>query len=200
MRDRNKARGELNDRLYRERNGIIAFCKTKYDSSTCRPNESCSPQYKQIDMRLLDLSRLDGYNRTVGFALEMLTPTALAFIGDAAHTLYIRRRIVESGYASGTMHIAATKFVNATAQAAAFDEFMARDAFTEQELDIARRAKNAHLHSRAKSATPSDYHKATALEAVIGYLELSGENGRKNVLLELYAEVSGLDEFLKRDI
>lgn len=130
----------------------------------------------------------------------MLTPTALAFIGDAAHTLYIRRRIVESGYASGTMHIAATKFVNATAQAAAFDELAARGVFTEVELDVARRARNAHLHSRAKSATPSDYHKATALEAVIGFLELSGEHDRKNGLLDLYAEVSGLDGFLKRDL
>lgn len=148
---------------------------------------------------MLDLFGRDGYNKIVEQTLDMLTPTALAFIGDAAHTLYIRKRIVESGYASGTMHVTASKFVNATAQAAVFDELVARGVLTEQELDIARRGKNAHLHSRAKSATPSDYHKATALEAVIGYLELSGDDARKNALLDLYAEISGLNEFLRTD-
>jgi len=117
--------------------------------------------------------------------IQRLTPSALAFVGDAAQTLYIRKRLVgETDSGCGTLHTAASKYVNAKAQAAAFDELERRGVFTEAESDIARRARNAHLHIRA-NATPKDYHKATALEAVIGYLELTGDTSRRDMLLEL---------------
>lgn len=126
----------------------------------------------------------------------MLTPVAPAFIGDAVHTLYIRRRIVESGRAAATLHLLCSRFVNAKAQAKVFDELTALNELTDEEAEIARRAKNAHLHSRAKTASPEDYHKATALEAVIGYLELSGNASRRDYILDKCAEVSGLNDFL----
>lgn len=119
----------------------------------------------------------------------MLPPSSLAFIGDAVYTLYMRRRIVENtDFAVGTLHVSCSRLVNAGAQAAVFDALTARGAFTAEESEIARRAKNAHLHSRAKSATSSDYHKATALEAVIGYAELTGGD-RAAELLALCAEL-----------
>ena len=130
----------------------------------------------------------------------MLTPVAPAFIGDAVHTLYIRRRIVESGQSAGTLHLLCSKFVNAKAQAKVFDELSGRGEFSDEEAEIARRAKNAHLHSRAKTASPEDYHKATALEAVIGYLELSGNAARRDYILDKCAEVSGLNEYLSEKI
>lgn len=138
-----------------------------------------------------------GYNvRVDKTALQMITPVAAAFVGDAVHTLYIRQRIVDGGLSTGTLHITASKFVNAGAQAKVFDELMARGEFTDDEADIARRAKNAHLHSRAKTASSEDYHKATALEAVIGYLELAGDCARRDHILSLCAALSGLDELI----
>lgn len=122
-----------------------------------------------------------------------MTPPGLAFVGDAVYTLYVRKRVVESVDCSGgTVHVAATKYVNAKAQAEVFDALAERGALTDEEAEIARRAKNAHLHSRAKGATPSDYHKATALEAVIGYLYLDGRYDRVNELLDECANCSGL--------
>lgn len=142
------------------------------------------------------------YNITVVKGrVDLLTPVSLAFIGDAAYTLYIRRRIVESSDAvTGTLHTMSTKHVNAKAQAEVYDELVRRDALTAEEAEIARRAKNAHLHSRTKAATSTDYHKATALEAVIGYLELSGAQERKESMLELCAEISGLDRMLDQTV
>lgn len=115
----------------------------------------------------------------------MLAPTALAFVGDAVHTLYIRRKAVESGYGQYTLHQKTSNFVNARSQAAVFDALIEQGVFTDEELEIARRAKNAHLHSRAKAATSADYHKATAFESVIGYNELIGSTERRDELLAL---------------
>ncbi len=117
---------------------------------------------------------------------QRLTPTALAFLGDAAYALYVRMRLVEnSDDVCGTLHVKATKYVNAKAQAAAFDALDADGVFTDEERDIARRAKNAHLHAHTKAATVADYHKATALEAVIGYSEAIGDVARRDELLSM---------------
>ncbi len=116
---------------------------------------------------------------------ERLTPVELAFIGDAVHTLYVRERIVsDSAGVMGTLHTAATRHVSAGAQAAVYEKLADCDFLTEEEKDVGRRARNAHLHSRAKSASPTDYHKATALEAIIGYIHVSGDTAREKQLLE----------------
>ena len=144
---------------------------------------------------MLDLFARYGYNITVEKnALDRLTPTALAFIGDAVYSLYIRTRVVsETDFTCGTTHVIATKYVNATAQAEVFDALSASGFLTPDETDIARRAKNAHLHTRSK--IPSDtYHKSTALEAVIGYAELSGNAARNAELLDKCAEFAGLNK------
>lgn len=117
---------------------------------------------------------------------DRLTPTALAFLGDAAYALYIRKRLVEkTDDVCGTLHVKATKFVNAKAQAAAFDALEAQGVFTDEEKEIARRAKNAHLHAHTKAASVADYHRATALEAVIGWLEAVGDEARRDNILKL---------------
>lgn len=122
---------------------------------------------------------------------ERLTPVELAFIGDAVYTLYVRERLVCSSDAVvGTLHTAATAFVNAGRQAAVYDALVSGGLLTDAELDIGRRAKNAHLHSRAKAASIGDYHKATALEAILGYVHLSGDVTRKKQLLELCVTLS----------
>lgn len=142
---------------------------------------------------LFDLFACNGYNiRVEKSEVQTLTPVAWAFIGDAVHTLYIRERTVSVGVLGGTLHAAVSAHVNASAQAAVFDALAERGAFTDEEADVARRAKNAHLHSRAKGATLAEYHKATALEAVIGYLYLCGETQRVNELLALCAELGGI--------
>ena len=60
---------------------------------------------------------------------------------------------------------------------------------TEEEAGVFRRAKNAKTHSVAKHATLSDYKKATAFEALIGYLYLSGQEDRLKFLLKAREEL-----------
>ena len=119
------------------------------------------------------------------------TPVGLAFIGDAVYTLYVRDyMLARSDRPVGTLHTEASRFVNARAQAAVFDAIVGSGELTDDEADVARRAKNAHLHSRTKAASVTDYHKATALEAVLGYVHLSGDVDRERHLLELCVTLS----------
>lgn len=131
------------------------------------------------------------YNEHVeNTGVQRLTPVGLAFIGDAVHTLYVREYVTAaSDGVVGTLHTAASRLVNAKCQAAVLDELMASNALNPDEADIARRAKNAHLHSRAKTASPDDYHRATALEAVIGYVHMSGNPERERELLEQCVQI-----------
>ena len=54
--------------------------------------------------------------------------------------------------------------------------------FTEDEMSIFKRGKNAKFHTKAKNADTMEYKRATGLEAVFGYLYLKGETER---ILEL---------------
>lgn len=132
------------------------------------------------------------YNKTVEKSCaDRLTPVSLAFIGDAVYTLFMREKTVsDKDGVVGTLHTAVTRLVNAGRQAQVFDMLTAANAFTAEEEEIARRAKNAHLHSRAKTASTGDYHKATALEAVIGYVHLMRDSQREQTLLERCFELS----------
>ena len=56
---------------------------------------------------------------------------------------------------------------------------------TETEMAYYRRGKNAHPHAVPKSATPAEYSKATGLEALFGYLFLSGQKERANEIFEI---------------
>lgn len=112
-----------------------------------------------------------------------LPPTAaLAFLGDAVHTLYVRRRILpETPPRSGELHTAAQKYV--TAEAQAVQAAQVRPYFTPEEEDIFRRAYNSGHLNRPKHAGMADYRAATAWEAVLGALHLSGMDDRADELL-----------------
>ena len=56
---------------------------------------------------------------------------------------------------------------------------------TPLEADVCRRARNASPGSMPKHASPGDYHAATALEALVGYLYLSGQRARLGELMDV---------------
>ena len=61
---------------------------------------------------------------------------------------------------------------------------------TEEERAYYRRGKNAHVHAVPRGATPAEYAKATGVEALFGYLYLSGRKERANELFQLVMEDS----------
>ena len=101
---------------------------------------------------------------------RMLNPLQLAYIGDGVWELLVRTRIIH-------VHKDAVACVNAHAQSEAFRRI--ESMLTEPEADIARRGRNAHAHHAApKNQDAADYRAATALEALIGYLYLTGQEDR----------------------
>lgn len=105
----------------------------------------------------------------------------LAYLGDTVYDLYVRSHLVERGGRVGALHRCAVRLVCAKAQAGAFARV--EPMLTEAELAAARRARNTKL-SPPRHADPADYQKATALEALLGYLYVTGQSERLHALLE----------------
>ena len=111
-----------------------------------------------------------------------LNPIVLAFVGDAVFSLFVREKLTfATDLKSGQLNKLATAQVKATAQAELLKEIM--PLFTEEELAIFKRARNAKKTTKAKHATVAEYNASTGFEAVIGYLHLVGNNERLNFLL-----------------
>ncbi len=115
----------------------------------------------------------------------------LAWLGDALYDLYVRERLVAAGGKVRALHREAVSLVCAHAQAEALSRIS--DALTAQEADVVRRARNAH-QTPPKNADPGEYHHATALEALIGWLYVTGQRDRMNELLALALEGLGSRE------
>ena len=116
--------------------------------------------------------------------IDSLNALVLAFVGDAVHTLYVRRRLcAASDGKAGLLHKEAKKYVSARGQAAAYDNIIRGLSY--EEADVCRRARNHHNKTTAKHTDLAVYKKATAFEALIGRHYLSGNEERLNELLEI---------------
>lgn len=109
---------------------------------------------------------------------------ALAFVGDAVQTLYVRQKLVDEHDAKvDALHVLASEQVNCSAQAEKAERLL--KSFNEEEKEIYMRGRNAKTTHLPKHGKLSEYHKATGLEAVFGYLYLTGQSER---LLEFLGE------------
>lgn len=116
------------------------------------------------------------------FDPKMLSALDLAFVGDGVYGLLVREMLARDGSRPvGELHRMAVAYVNATAQAAAYDRIA--PLLTEQEQAVYRRGRNGEAHP-PKNANPGDYAKATGLEALFGYLYLNGAQERVRELFE----------------
>ena len=104
----------------------------------------------------------------------------LAYLGDAVYDLYVRRELVKKGGRVQKMHREAITRVCASAQSEALGRI--ENDLTEAEAGVVRRARNAK-QSVPKSATPGEYHRATAFEALLGFLYLLGRHDRLEEIL-----------------
>ena len=109
---------------------------------------------------------------------------ALSYLGDAVHSLYVRRMVLDCGFSkSADLHEEGQKYVTAAAQAAAYDRIY--DHLTEEERDVARRAHNSRHLQRPKHMTVAEYRKATGFEALLGMLYYTGNEARIAELMAL---------------
>ena len=117
-------------------------------------------------------------------AIELPSVAALSFLGDAVHSLFVRRMLVAGGTSkSGALNEAARAFVTAEAQAIQAKAVLPH--LTEEEADVYRRAFNSGHLNRPKHASGADYRAATGLEAVLGMHAHMGNDARIEELMKI---------------
>ena len=115
---------------------------------------------------------------------SQLSPLTLAFVGDCVFELFVREALVCRGNCPvKKLHGAAVERVCCSAQAAGMERLM--PILTEKDNEIFLRGRNAHVGHVPKNASVAEYHAATGLEALFGYLYLQGELSRLRELTGL---------------
>ncbi|WP_018659633.1 Mini-ribonuclease 3 [Allofustis seminis] len=115
---------------------------------------------------------------------KLLNGAALAYMGDAIYEVAVRRHLLEQGQTiPNKLHQLATHYVSAFAQAALCQQMQAEHFLTEEEMTYFKRGRNSHTYSKAKNADYATYSQSTGFEAVIGYLELTGQQERLTEVL-----------------
>ena len=116
------------------------------------------------------------------FLINVLT---LAYQGDAVYERLVRRSLIaQSPQSAGKMHRLAMNYVSAANQSRACEVLIPM--LDENETSVFMRARNTSSPHMPKHADIADYHRATALEAVFGYLDLMDNQAR---IEKLFASV-----------
>lgn len=122
---------------------------------------------------------------------NLLSPSVLAFVGDAVYGLYVRTALAKVNRPSGELHRLSVKLVRASAQAEAFK--LIEPTLSDNEISVFKRGRNFHTNSTPKNATNGEYHTATGLECLFGYLYLTGNSKRADELFEIIWKDSEID-------
>ena len=118
-------------------------------------------------------------------AINNISMLGLAHIGDAVYELLTRTMLCSDGSRKATeLHRKTVAIVNAPAQAKAAERLL--PLLTEEEMCVFRRGRNAKVNSVPQKADISQYHAATGLEALFGWLYLQGRTER---LGQLFAAI-----------
>lgn len=117
---------------------------------------------------------------------KQLSPLNLAFIGDCVYEMLVRETLVtDANRPVNDLHRESVKYVSAKAQTEAFNKI--KDILTEDEMTVFKRGRNAKVGHSPKSATEGEYHCATGVEALFGYLYLTNQPDR---VKELFAIIN----------
>ena len=117
---------------------------------------------------------------------EQYSPLVLAYMGDAVYELYVRKMLVSKANTQvDKLHKSAVQIVKAEAQCVAFRKI--ENQLTEKEMAIFKRGRNTKS-SVPKHSSVAEYRTATGLEALIGYIYLTGDTNRLDYIMNLILE------------
>ena len=117
---------------------------------------------------------------------NQLNMLALAHVGDAVYELLVRSRLCcEKNSSVMQLHRRTVQKVRAEAQAESAEKLL--PVLTEGELAVYKRGRNAKVNSVPHHADVAQYHAATGLEALFGWLYLQGKTER---IGELFAAIT----------
>lgn len=119
--------------------------------------------------------------------LRAISAIGLAHMGDAVYETLVRTWLCVHGKATGKeLHRATIALVCAQKQAELAQRVLPQ--LTEEELAAYKRGRNANVHAMPRSATPAQYHAATGLECLMGWLYLRGDKERAEQLFHAMME------------
>ncbi len=123
----------------------------------------------------------DGHEISDPDSLHVLT---LAYIGDAFFELTVREGLMERGNTKvERLHRETVSYVRAGSQAEMLDYLLKNDLLTPEEKEISKKGRNSKSHTMPRNAKPAEYRRATAFEALIGYLYMKGDKERAYELI-----------------
>lgn len=109
---------------------------------------------------------------------------ALAYMGDCVYEIKIREFLMrQANMPVNMLHRKAKGYVSAAAQSGFADKIL--PLLTQEEEGVFHRGRNAKPHTTPKNMTLADYKKATGLEALFGFLYLSGNMERIDQFIEI---------------
>lgn len=107
----------------------------------------------------------------------------LAYVGDCVYELLVRTWLLSRDHtASLDLHRTTVHYVNAVSQAEAWSKISGL--VTEEESAVFRRGRNAKVNQVPRNATAAQYHTATGLEALFGWLYLRDRQDRIGQLFQ----------------
>ena len=119
--------------------------------------------------------------------LRAISAIGLAHMGDAVYETLVRTWLCVHGKATGKeLHRTTIALVCAQKQAELARRVLPQ--LTEEELAVYKRGRNANVHAMPRSATPAQYHAATGLECLMGWLYLRGDKERAEQLFRAMME------------
>ena len=119
--------------------------------------------------------------------LRAISTIGLAHMGDAVYETLVRTWLCVHGKATGKeLHRTTIALVCAQKQAELAQRVLPH--LTEEELAVYKRGRNANVHAMPRSATPAQYHAATGLECLMGWLYLRGDKERAEQLFRAMME------------
>lgn len=116
---------------------------------------------------------------------RQLNSLALAYMGDAVYDVFIRQHLLEIGKTRPhRLHMEATRYVSAKAQAKILKELIERKFLTQEELSIVRRGRNAKSGTIPKNTDVQTYRHSTGFEALLGWTYLANDEERLQAIIE----------------
>lgn len=123
-------------------------------------------------------------NQSTHTKADGYSPLTLAFLGDGVYDLLVRETLVNrANRPAGELNRQKVAMVNCKAQAQ-FSELL-MPMLTEKELAVYKRGRNAAPKCTPKNGSVADYHSATGLECLFGYLYINGEKERIDELFSV---------------
>ena len=121
--------------------------------------------------------------------IRCINSLVLAYLGDAVYEEYIRMYLINKGINKvNDLQKESINYVSARRQAYFLDKMLELSFLNDEEIDVVKRARNAKSHPNPKGCSVIEYKKATAIEALIGYLKLENKENRIDEIMKFIME------------